>query len=421
MSSSKRLVAIGLGYVGLPLAVHALEAGWSVVGIDIDQQRVRRLLDADSYVEDVSSERLAAALEGGRFAPTSSYAAARGFDVAVITVPTRMVDGTPDLSSVLHSARSLAPYVRRGSTIVLESTTYPGTTEEVLQPVLERSTGMTAGTDFYLGYSPERVDPGNRHWNIANTPKIVSGVGAESLKAIAQFYGTFVHTTVSAATCREAEFTKLVENLFRQVNIAVVNELAMAAEELGLSIWRVLDIATTKPFGYMRFSPGPGVGGHCLPNDPLYLSWHLENSTGRRLELATLAKSINDEMPSYVTSRIGKVLGDRGKSIGGSRVVVLGLSYKKNVGDIRESPAVRVAEMLAALGADVRVADPHVDPSYTPTGATRIDLVLPELTAADAAVLLVDHDAFDYGLLNSAGCPVLDTRGRLDAAGVYAL
>ena len=270
-TGSRSLVVVGQGYVGLPLAMRAVEVGWSVVGYDVDTARVKLLEAGESPVEDVADEQLRAALDAGRYLPTSDPARLDGFDVAVISVPTPLAEGSPDLSYIEAAASVLAPALRPGATVVLESTTYPGTTEELAQPVLEDGSGLVAGSDFHLGYSPERIDPGNPEFRFENTPKVVSGIDADSLAAVTAFYDELVIETVPVSSPREAELTKLLENTFRHVNIALVNELAMYAHDLGIDVWEAIDAASTKPFGYLRFTPGPGVGGHCLPIDPSYL------------------------------------------------------------------------------------------------------------------------------------------------------
>ena len=406
------LAVIGQGYVGLPLAMRAVEVGWSVVGVEVDANRVTRLAAGDSYVDDVPSSALAAALGSGRYRPTSLYADAAGFDVAVITVPTPLREGNPDLSYIEQSGKALAPLLRSGVTVVLESTTYPGTTQELLQPLLEQS-GLTAGRDFFLGYSPERIDPGNVQWGLANTPKVVSGIDAASLAAVQSFFDQIVEKTVPVSSPREAELAKLLENTFRHVNIALVNELAVFAHQLGIDIWESIDAAATKPFGFMPFTPGPGVGGHCLPIDPSYLSWQVKRALGHSFRFVELANDVNDHMPDYVVQRMMLALNDKGLALRGARLLLVGLAYKKNTGDARESPAARVAELLVGLGADVRVADPHVVEEHAPVGVARVELTAAEVAAADAVVLLTDHDAFDLELL--ADADVLDTRHVLPA------
>jgi UDP-N-acetyl-D-glucosamine dehydrogenase len=408
----KLAAVIGQGYVGLPLAMRAVEAGWSVVGVEVDPHRMERLASGDSYVEDVPSTVLAAALSSGRYRPTSSYADAADFDVAVITVPTPLREGNPDLSHIEEAARALAPILRPGVTVVLESTTYPGTTQELLQPLLEQS-GLMAGRDFFLGYSPERIDPGNPQWRLENTPKVVSGVDAPSLAAVQGFFDQIVEKTVPVSSPREAELAKLLENTFRHVNIALVNELAVFAHQLGIDIWEAIDAAATKPFGYMRFTPGPGVGGHCLPIDPSYLSWQVKRALGHSFRFVELANDVNDHMPDYVVQRLMLTLNRQGLAVKGARLLLVGLAYKKNTGDARESPAARIAELLLQLGADVRAADPHVVEAHSPEGVARVELNATEVEKADAVVLLTDHDSFDLAVLG--GATVLDTRHVLPA------
>ena len=272
-AGGRRLVVVGQGYVGLPLAMRAVERGWDVLGLDVSVDRVKRLSAAESFVEDVPSSTLEHALATGRYHVTDSPSAAEGFDVAVITVPTPLSEGVPDLSCIESAARDLAPFVTPGCTVVLESTTYPGTTEQLLCPALEAGSGLRPGTDFHVGYSPERIDPGNRTWTLRTTPKVVSGVDEASLAAVTAFYDDLVDRTVAVGSPASAELAKLLENTFRHVNVALVNELAMFAAELGIDVWEAIDAASTKPFGFLRFTPGPGVGGHCLPIDPSYLSW----------------------------------------------------------------------------------------------------------------------------------------------------
>lgn len=417
----EKLVVVGQGYVGLPLAMRAVNAGFDVVGIDLDEWRVKRLSAAESYVEDVDDDLLAAAHRSGRYLASTDYADAEGFDVCVITVPTPLREGAPDLRYIGSAGESIAPLLRRGATVVLESTTYPGTTEEYLRPLLEEGSGLQAPEDFFLGYSPERIDPGNPQWRLDNTPKVVSGLDGASLERIGTFYGRIVQEVVPVSSLQVAELCKLLENTFRHVNIALVNELSIFAQQLGIDVWEAIDAASTKPFGYMRFTPGPGVGGHCLPIDPSYLSWKVKRSLGHNFRFVELANDINDHMPDHVVHRLILGLNQRSKSIRGSRVLLLGLAYKKNAGDCRESPAIEVARALWKLGADVRAADPHVDDSLLPPG---IEIVRPtgrELALADVVVILTDHDCFDYELVEQMGAFVFDTRNRCQGPNVERL
>ncbi|HST64571.1 MAG TPA: nucleotide sugar dehydrogenase [Mycobacteriales bacterium] len=417
-----RVVICGQGYVGLPLAVRAARAGHQVVGYDVDTDRIGRLQAGRSYVDDVPSELLAEVLASGSYRASTEAKSLGGFDVAVITVPTPLREGVPDLSYIESSARTLARFLRPGATVVLESTTYPGTTEDVVARILEEGSGMTAGEDFHLGYSPERIDPGNETWTVENTPKVVSGIDEMSLKAVEAFYSTVVERTVPVSSCKAAELAKLLENTFRHVNIALVNEIAVFAHGLGIDVWEAIDAASTKPFGFMRFTPGPGVGGHCLPIDPSYLSWRVERALGQSFRFVELANDINNHMPDYVVQRLVLSLNDRSKAMRGSRVLVLGLAYKKNTGDARESPAARVVTLLADMGAQVRGADPFVVEGHgLDERMTRVELTPQEVAAADAVVLLTDHDTFDLDMVAAAGTLVLDTRHRMSGANVEHL
>jgi UDP-N-acetyl-D-glucosamine dehydrogenase len=417
-----RVVVVGQGYVGLPLAVRAAEAGHHVVGYDVDSRRIKSLAAGESYVEDVSGARLAAVLASGAYRASDCARDCGGFDVAVVTVPTPLHEGVPDLRYIEESARTLARYLRPGATVVLESTTYPGTTQELFAPLLEDGSGLTAGPDFHLGYSPERIDPGNPVWGFQQTPKVVSGIDAASLKAVRDFYGGLVDTTVPVASPKEAELAKLLENTFRHVNIALVNEIAMFARHLGIDVWQAIDAASSKPFGFMKFTPGPGVGGHCLPIDPSYLSWRVQRELGQSFRFVELANDINGHMPDYVTRRIVEVFNRRRRSVNGSKVLLLGLAYKKNTGDARESPSLPVSRLLLDMGARVKAADPHVvETSAVDPRLARVDLTARELSSADLVVLLTDHDAFDYDLVTRHACLVLDCRHRLTGPAVEVL
>jgi UDP-N-acetyl-D-glucosamine dehydrogenase len=413
---------VGMGYVGLPLAMRAVEAGHQVAGYDTDSERVNLLAAGESYVEDVPSAQLKHALESGRFRPSSDARACEGFDVAIIATPTPLRDGLPDLTYVESAARTLAEHLRPGATVIVESTSYPGTTQERVLPLLEEGSGLLAGIDFHLGYSPERIDPGNTTWTLTTTPKIVSGIDDSSLKAVRAFYDTIVEETVVVSSPREAELAKLIENTFRHVNIALVNELAMFAHDLGIDVWEAIGAAATKPFGYMPFTPGPGVGGHCLPIDPSYLSWRVERALGRSFRFVELADDINNHMPDYVVHRLMAGFNERGLPVKGMRILLLGLAYKKNTGDARESPAVRVAQLLASMGAELRAADPHVvEATDVDDIVTRVDVTADELSAADAVVLLTDHDAFDFDGIVKHARYFFDCRHRLTGPNVETL
>ncbi|HEX6312076.1 MAG TPA: nucleotide sugar dehydrogenase [Acidimicrobiia bacterium] len=408
-----KLLVLGQGYVGLPLAIRAVEVGFDVVGFDIDDTIIKRLAAGQSQVEDIASARLQAALDSGRYRPTSSAADGAGFGVAVIAVPTPLRDGNPDLSHIETAGTTIGNLVERGATVVLESTTYPGTTEELLVPLLEEGSGLSAGTDFHVGYSPERLEPGNPTNDLVSTPKLVSGIDADSLRAVQGFYDRLVDTTHVVANPRVAELAKLLENTFRHVNIALVNEIAMFANDLGIDVWEVIDAASTKPFGYMRFEPGPGVGGHCLPIDPSYLSWQVRRRLGLSFRFVELANDINDNMPDYVVRRLTVALNRRRQPVSGSRVLLLGLAYKRNTRDARESPAARITRQLLTLDAGVHVVDPYVDDRWLDPRVTRVELTAEEIGAADAVVVVTDHDAFDYDLVARHARYVLDTRHRM--------
>ena len=410
---SEKLVVMGQGYVGLPISMRAVEVGFDVVGLDIDTARVNALQQGQSFVEDVSDDSIAAAIASGQYVATSDMAALEGFDFVIITVPTPLRDSIPDLSFIERAAESIGPFVSRGSTIVLESTTYPGTTEELLVPALEAACGLRAGADFHVGYSPERIDPGNKTHTFVTTPKVLAGIDAESTERLTDLYGRLVDTVVPVRQPKVAELTKLLENTFRHVNIALVNELAVFAHALDIDVWEAIEAASTKPFGFMKFTPGPGVGGHCLPVDPSYLSWQVRRRLGQNFRFVELANDVNDHMPDYVVQRIMNGLNEQRKPLNGSRILAIGLTYKKNTGDPRESPAMRVAELLHERGAEVRAVDPFVEEHLYPEHIHRADLSAEEVEAADAIVILTDHDDLDYDLIASAPGFVLDTRRRL--------
>lgn len=415
----KKLVVVGQGYVGLPLAMRAAEVGFFVVGLDSNEDRVKGLDAGHSDVEDVPDHVLTAAQAEGRYQATSDPSLCSGFDVAVIDVPTPLCEGVPELGHVRAAATTLSAHLGRGATVILESTTYPGTTEELVAPVLEEGSGLTAGADFHLGYSPERLDPGNKQWPLVEIPKIVSGIDEASLRAVQRFFDQLVRRTVPVSGTRVAELTKLLENTFRHVNVALVNELAMFAGDLGIDIWEAIEAAGTKPFGYMPFTPGPGVGGHCLPIDPSYLSWAVRRRLGRSFRFVELANDINDHMPDYVVGRLVTALNRMNKPVRGSRILILGLAYKRNTGDARTAPGFVIAQNLLQLGADVRVADPHVPTRENPFFPA--ELSVEEVSSADAVVLITEHDAFDYELVGRHARFVLDTRNRMAGSNVEKL
>ncbi|MGW5672420.1 nucleotide sugar dehydrogenase [Micromonospora sp. NPDC003776] len=419
--NAEKLIVIGQGYVGLPLAVRAVEAGMDVVGLDVDAARVKLLANGESYVEDIPADRLGRALGSGRYRPSTEYTDAEDFDICVITVPTPLRDGTPDLSHVEQAGLGIGPYLRPGCTVVLESTTYPGTTEELLRPLLESTSGLRSPADFHLGYSPERIDPGNRTWRLENTPKVVSGVDGPSLARVDSFYRRLVERTVPVDSTRVAELTKLIENTFRQVNIALINELSMLSHQLDIDVWQAIEAAETKPFGFMPFRPGPGVGGHCLPIDPCYLSWQVKRRLGRQFRFVELANDVNHEMPEHVANRVMTGLNRSGRAITGARLLLLGLAYKRNTGDMRDSPAVAVARRLLDLGAEVLAVEPYAEAHHIPDGVALVELTEREVRAADAVVVVTDHDCFDYDLVTRHAGYVFDTRNRCQGPTVERL
>lgn len=410
---SARVVVMGQGYVGLPVAMRAVEAGLTTVGFDIDSVRIEALRDGRSFVGDISDDEVARGLATS-YVPTDDAGDLAGFDVAVISVPTPLRDHLPDLSAIEQAGALLAPHMRPGCCIILESTTYPGTTTELLGPILAAGSGLTPSTDFFLGYSPERIDPGNPRWNLVNTPKVVSGADDGSLAAVDAFFSLIVDRTVPVHTCEEAETVKLLENTFRHVNIALVNELAVFAHQLDIDIWNVIDAASTKPFGYMRFTPGPGVGGHCLPVDPSYLSWRVRQHLGRPFRFVELANEVNEHMPDHVLERLVRLLNDAGRSMRDSTVLLLGLAYKAGTSDWRESPTVPLAEKLAEWGAHVRLCDPHVVPeSAQRLGYPLVEFSDAQLAEADLVVVMVDHPEFEPDRVATHARLVFDAKGTM--------
>lgn len=409
-----RLVVIGLGYVGLPLALEACKAGMSVRGLDISARTVDGLNGGHSHVDDISDSDVTEMLTAG-FLATSDPSCLADADVAVICVPTPLdAEDGPNLEAVETAARAVAQHLHRGQLVVLESTTYPGTTEEILVPLLEAG-GLRVGVDVHCAFSPERIDPGNATYTLRNTPKVVGGVTDACTKAAAEFYAQLVDDVVIASGVREAEMTKLLENTYRHVNIALVNELAQICAGLDIDLWDAIRCASTKPFGFSAFYPGPGVGGHCIPIDPNYLSHRVKTHLGYAFRFVELAQEINAGMPAYVSRRVQDLLNDRGLPARGSTVLLLGVTYKADIADQRESPAVDVALALRSLGASVEFHDPQV-PSWILDGEPleRVKDLEQALENADVAVLLQAHSAYDRAWLSASTTPVLDTRGVLD-------
>ncbi|MGZ8582960.1 MAG: nucleotide sugar dehydrogenase [Actinomycetota bacterium] len=412
---------VGLGYVGLPLLVGMHAAGFRVIGVDNDDVKIDTLRARRSHIADVADSEVEA-MDRASFSETPATLA--DADVIVLCLPTPLTDGTPDLTMVLTAAEDVARFLTPGVLVVLESTTYPGTTEELLRPILEGS-GLRAGSDFALGYSPERIDPGSREHRLDTTPKIVSGLTDRCRELAVSFYSAFIHTVVTTSTPREAEMAKLIENTYRQVNIALVNELAVLARDLGVDIWESLHAAATKPFGYQPFWPGPGVGGHCISIDPTYLSWRAGQQLGYRVEFIEHANEVNNRMPDYVVSRVAEALNDAGKPIKGSKVLGVGVAFKPGIDDLRESPSLMVLERLARRGAHVEYHDTFV-PRCEIDGNERQSLPLDAETVGDhdIVVLLTPHDDVDVHALVNTAAMVFDTRGvtvGIDAPNVVRL
>jgi UDP-N-acetyl-D-glucosamine dehydrogenase len=398
---------IGLGYVGLPLVVAFAEAGEEVVAVDLDPRKVAAIKAGESYVEDIPSERLQAALP--RISATSHYQPLARTDTVLICVPTPLTaNREPDLGALIGAGRALGHVLQQGQLVVLESTTYPGTTRERLVPLLEEESDLRVGQDFNVAFSPERVDPGRTDFDLRNTPKVVGGVTAACADRAAELYGLICDNIVRVSTPEAAEMTKLLENIFRSVNIALVNELAILSERMGIDIWEVIEAAATKPYGFMRFEPGPGMGGHCLPVDPFYLTWR-----AREFQMSTefieLAGKINQQMPYHCVQRIERALNDVAKPVKGSHILILGVSYKGGVGDMRESPALRIMDVLAQQGAQLSYHDPHV-PSLPDFGLESVPLE-PGAQTADAVVLVTAHPGIDHMEIARSAHLFIDLRG----------
>jgi UDP-N-acetyl-D-glucosamine dehydrogenase len=410
-AKSARVGIIGLGYVGLPLAVAFAEAGLKVLGFDVQQKRVDLVNRGKSYISDTSDARLAAVVDKKLLEATTEQSRLGEVDAICICVPTPLTKTKePDLSYVVHESEEIAKHLKSGQLVALESTTYPGTTREVVLPILEKS-GLKCGQDFYLAFSPERVDPGNKRYNINNTPKVVGGIDAESTELGAQLYKQIAETVVPVSSPEVAEMTKIFENVFRSVNIALVNELAQLCERIGISVWEVINAAATKPFGYMPFYPGPGIGGHCIPLDPYYLA-----NKARELDFHTrfieLAAEINERMPYHTTARIMEALDERGQSLKGAKVLVLGAAYKKDSDDFRESPALKLIELLREKGAEVSYHDPYLPTVKLSKGEMKsVALTKENLASADCVVIATDHSFYKMDEVISQAKLVFDARG----------
>ncbi len=415
------LTVVGLGYVGLPLAYEASRSGMRVSGLDTNTSLVESLSNGESHIDDIDSGQLCAMIKAG-FRATTEPDCISDSEVVVICVPTPLDDdGTPDIGAVKAATRVVSQHLRPGSLVVLESTTYPGTTEDIVRPILEAGSGLVAGTDFFLAYSPERIDPGNLEWGFRNTPKVVGGLTAACSDRAVKFYGQIVDTVVPTTGLREAEFAKLLENTYRHVNIALMNEMAVFCHELGIDLWAAITAAETKPFGFQAFRPGPGVGGHCIPIDPNYLSW-VARSVGFRLRFVELAQEVSERMPAYVARRVQDALNRSGKAVNGAHIVLAGVTYKPNVRDHRETPARPLALHLIGMGGRVSYIDPMVDGfEVGGRGLERISELSEAIQVADVLVVLQAHDEFiNSTILNSARC-IFDTSGRLAGPNVELL
>lgn len=416
---SAKVAVLGQGYVGLPLAVVFADAGFDVIGIDLDARKIEALQSGRSYIGDVSSEEVDRLVKASKFSATTDFSVLADVDAVSICVPTPLrKTGDPDLSFILNATQDLAKYLHPGMVIVLESTTYPGTTRELMLDALTKGSELKVGEDFFLAFSPERVDPGRKDWTTINMPKVIGGVTAACGQVAKLWYGQALQTVVLVSSAEVAEMAKLLENTFRMVNIGLVNEMAVMCDRLGIDVWEVIDAAATKPFGFMKFTPGPGLGGHCIPIDPLFLSWKLKelNYNARFIELAS---EINTNMPRYVVDRVQQALNDQGKALNGSHVLVLGAAYKPDIDDLRESPALDVIGLLRQKKAQVSYHDPYIP--HIEHDDWSLDSVSDPLKAAkfaDVAVVITNHSDYDYAALLKKAKLIVDTRNAFGQNGL---
>jgi len=409
-SGTANVVVVGQGYVGLTLATAAAEAGFAVTGYDVDATRAHQLAVGELVVAGVDDRTFRSAVASSRLRFTTDPRAIAEADAVFICVPTPLRDGEPDLSFVESASRTVATLLRRGSLLVLESTTYPGTTDVVVRGLVRETGGLEAEDDYLLAYSPERIDPGNARFGMRNTPRVVGGVGERSLEVAVSFYRHLVDEVVPVSSTRTAEAVKLLENTFRHVNIALVNEYATLSRDLGIDVWEVVEAAATKPFGFMPFEPGPGIGGHCIPIDPAYLAWHVRRDAGRRFGILEEAQAVNDGMPGHIADRVGAILEGSGMPLSEARLLVLGVAYKPDVGDARESPALRVIELLNDRGASVEFHDPLIDAVEVGDGQLERSDLSEAVARADLVVLLTPHSAYDLKSIATAARVVFDAR-----------
>jgi UDP-N-acetyl-D-glucosamine dehydrogenase len=410
---------VGLGYVGLPLSLQFARSGVSVLGLDIDQAKITELNAGRSYIKHIEPAAVKEQVEAGRFFSTTDFARAKEVEAIVICVPTPLnKNREPDISYIIKTGEAIAPHLQKGVLVVLESTTYPGTTDEDLRAVLEKGSGLNAGVDFHLAFSPEREDPGNPNSRVAEIPKVVGGFTPACAEKACALYAKAIKTVVPVSSCRAAEATKLLENIFRSVNIALVNELKVVYEAMGIDVWEVIRAAKTKPFGYMAFYPGPGLGGHCIPIDPFYLTWKAREY-GQQTRFIELAGEINTAMPKFVVNRVAEALNDKKKALNGSKVLLLGLAYKSNVDDMRESPTFVLLDLLKGRGAEVAYYDPHI-PVILPTrehanwtGTKSVGWSKEEISKYDAVLIATAHDAVNYNELAEWANLIVDTRNAM--------
>jgi UDP-N-acetyl-D-glucosamine dehydrogenase len=420
INDKKACVAIlGMGYVGLPLAVVFAEAGFNVTGIDPDERKIASLLKGNSYIPDISTERLTPLVNSGHLSASTDFSLLKEMDAVSICVPTPLrKTGDPNMSFILSATEQLAKYMHPGMVVVLESTTYPGTTRELLLPMLGEANQLKVGEDWFLAFSPERVDPGRLDFTTLNTPKVVGGISAACTEVASSWYGGAIQQIHKVSTAETAEMAKLLENTFRMVNIGMVNELAIMCERMGVDVWEVIDAAATKPFGFMKFTPGPGLGGHCIPIDPLYLSWKMKayQYTARFIELAS---EINTNMPRYVVTRILEALNERGQTLKGARCLVLGVAYKADIDDIRESPALDVIGLLHNKGASVEYHDPYIPSLKTHEGMVMHSVadLISAVRKSDVVVSVTNHKVYDYQAILNAARFIFDSRNALGSLG----
>jgi len=415
---SAEIAILGLGYVGLPLAVVFGEAGFKVTGIDPDARKVDSLNNGVSYIPDVTTEAVAKLVNAGKLTATTDFSVLKKIDAVSICVPTPLrKTGDPDLSFIVSATDQLAPYAHPGMVVVLESSTYPGTTREMVLPRLNGKNGLTIGENLFIAFSPERVDPGRTDWTTKNTPKVVGGITENCSDVATAWYEQTLDTVIRVSTAEVAEMTKLLENTFRMINIGMVNELAIMCDRLGVDVWEVIDAAATKPFGFMKFSPGPGLGGHCIPIDPLYLSWKMKalNYNARFIELAS---DINTNMPHFAVNKVQDALNRMGKAVNGSKVLILGVAYKPDVDDLRESPALDVIHLLQQKGATITYHDPYI-PRFKHDGweMQSVSDLMPAIHSADVVVIVTNHSSYDYSTILEESILIVDTRNALGKLG----